>query len=217
MIDVADDDTTAAPTTEVPPATQAAPELAWSVDTEEMGEPSPHRGTRVTLLLGALVIVTGSIAATLALVFAFPSDTPTQTPTPTTHPARLTPSLLPPYAAPEPPAPPAPTTVTVTATPAPSTVAAQPTTTTPDLPAADANFLALLKDSTTGVTDPARAIAIGHTVCGDLTQTPSTRDYPRGVTVANTIAQLYGMDWNTADDYVEAASVAYCPDIPTTH
>jgi hypothetical protein len=146
-------------TTELPPATHAAPELAWSSDddTAEV-EPTHHRGSPLvwSALFALVAVIAGALIFLGATYFGSKDSKPVASqPTSSTVPV----------AAP----PPAPSTVTVTAQAPPPAPSAAPTSTAAPLSDTDEAFLAQMRSGGMSIPtlDAAEyTVTNAHQVCG---------------------------------------------------
>ena len=166
MTDHDDHDTEAAPTeqaspptTELPPANHAAPELAWSSDDDTAEVEAPYRGS--PLVWSALVALVVAIVG--ALIFLGTTLFGSGSPKPVEPSAKPAPSTSMPVAGP----PPAPSTVTVTAEAPPAPSAVTPTTVA-ELTDADYKFISDLERDgmRPGTKDAAEfSVSNAHQVC----------------------------------------------------
>jgi len=163
----------AEPTTVLPPATHAAPELAWSVDDTDDDVDSEPQDTDdrqplprpVMAALVVLVVTVGAAVITLGAMYFTQITTKPIVPSAVPLPPPCTPKTLGvetclPAPSPEP-------TVTATAAPAGPTV-----TSTPGLSAYDLNFLSLMSQEGWGCTDNSDAeqcrkqtVSFAHQIC----------------------------------------------------
>ena len=182
----------AEPTTELPAATHAAPELAWSVDDTDDVDSEPqdtdddvdsepqHTDDRHTLprpVMAALVVLVGTAgAAVIALGATYFQEVTAKPPAPTPNPyANFTPTYItaPPPPPIAPPCVPAAVAFTPCAATPPAQAPAPPTvTSTPGLSAYDLNFLSLMSQEGWGCTDNSDAeqcrkqmVSFAHQIC----------------------------------------------------
>jgi hypothetical protein len=199
MTDHQDHDTEAAPTeqaeptTVLPPATHAAPELAWSVDdTAEVDSDSARRGWLVSVgLVGLVVVVAGALIFLAVTLFGSHTSKPVEA---TTKPSA---SVA---------APPPPPIVTVTPPPTVTVTAAAPTTSVaPVLSATDQQFLTVLRNQGVSYPDPAYAISHAKAVCEFLAHHSgqSADDY-----IVRTTIWTGGLE---STEFAEYSERAYCP------
>jgi hypothetical protein len=159
MTDHQDQDTEAAPTeqaspptTELPPASHAAPELAWSVDhTDDLDAPTRHSRLVWSALVALVVAIAGALIFLATTLFGSGSPKPVE--------PKAQPTTTVPVSAPPPPPP------TVTVAPPPTvTVTADPPA-PPPLSATDQQFLTALRNFGLTFPDPEYAISHAHATC----------------------------------------------------
>ena len=216
-----DDGAGGAETTIVPPAaTEAAPELAWSLaDSGDDDEARPHESWRAALVAAAAIAVLCGIGAALIMTLSRHESTDTELQGGTLAPVATKPAAaLPPistepspadiHAGVSPPlAAPPPSTVTVTPPPpAPSTVTVQAAPPPPAAESVDDQFIAALNRAQITVDNRSNVITAAHRVCMLF-----GRGYSRADIVAAVKANADSATDLGAADYVAEATAFYCP------
>lgn len=188
-------------TTEVPPATTAAPELAWSaaIELDEPGHPS---WMRTTALATGIVAAASVIAA--GLWFAAPgfrTAVTNRVEPQRTSAAPTTTVVAPVVAAPQ-------VTTTVPVPTVTVTAAAPAPTTTPEVAPTtpDDRYLRMLAADGVPVPSPDVAIRNGRHVCAVMAADPRLTP----VQVADALSAQSGLSWSNADSVVQAAILVYC-------
>jgi hypothetical protein len=205
MTDHQDHDTEAAPTeqaspptTELPPASNAAasPE-AWSLDdTADLDAPTGHSRLVWSALVALVVAIAGALIFLATTLFGSGSPKPVE--------PRAQPTTTVPVTAPTPSPP-----VTVTATPPPTvTVTAEPPA-PPPLSATDQQFLTALRTYGLTYPDPEYAISHAHAVCDFMaSDNVFSGSSPTGNYIART---TIWPDNGPAAIFAYQSATAYCP------